>query len=915
MIGDMIAMVVAALMTVPGAGVSPNETVPVMAHNVTVVEAPVQEAEPEVQAAERGEMRGVWVTTVINLDWPSRPGLSNAEIKREIDYIVSHTASLGLNTIFLQVRPEGDAIYPSEIFPWSRYLTGEQGRAPADGFDPLQHWLDAAHAAGLELHAWLNPYRVTHSTSNITNVNSLYRTNPARLRPDLVFRHERRPALYWDPGFPENRQLIVDGVIELLQNYPALDGIHLDDYFYPSHFNDDASFAMHGWGNDRALWRRNNVNLLVQELHEAVRQYSPHARFGISPTGIWQNRGSSPLGSDTRGNEHYRAYFADSLAWVREGWVDYLIPQIYWHIGFDIACYEVLLNWWAAALYGSGVDLYIGHAAWREHEGQANFSGEMLRQLQMNEGREDIAGSVFFRWANLRGGVGDVLREWYGMRPQEPRPHMKAPTPPREPLLLSDALTVVMPSRNVSVNLNAAGHNIWGASIPDIPLLMNGELVEGRTPEGFFSLFAELEDGDNVFEFSQPGQPSVTRTISRVAPVPPPPRDSVPPAAAREYSRDEPFYATVSAETAWLFPNATETGGTNWMLERGMRDRVIASAADGNWLRLSNGGWIRAENVTTERPRRLTENVLSNGRFSRDGHIETVTWRVARGNVPAARAVLEEFNGIMSLKVYFGMQTDIPVTQVPPEGSIFGGLGAGETDEGIVYMIFIPMDGYRINGFDITGDDDTLTLTVMTPRPLYPNWRTPFYGFTFVIDPGHGGSDVGALGPMGAAFAEKHINLTNSFLLAERLENLGAEVHLFRETNDNDYTLRERVMHSRGIRPDMFISMHANSVAYTTDATNIRGFTVWYRNENSYRAARTMLDQLHYINPGTNRWKNPNQANFYVCRPTWAPSILLETSFMSNIDDFVWMITPDEQARLADETVVALMNYYLRGQR
>ena len=163
---------------------------------------------------------------------------------------------------------------------------------------------------------------------------------------------------------------------------------------------------------------------------------------------------------------------------------------------------------------------------------------------------------------------------------------------------------------------------------------------------------------------------------------------------------------------------------------------------------------------------------------------------------------------------------------------------------------------------------------------------------------------------MGTLMSEKHINLINSELLAERLRNLGAEVTLFRTTNENNYTLHQRVALSRALRPDMFISMHANSVAETTNATTIRGFTVWYRNYASYQAARTMLNVLHYVNPGTNRWSNPNQANFYVCRPTWTPSILLETSFMSNIEDFAWMIDPAAQARLADETVAALVSYF-----
>ena len=875
------------------------EVVPVMGQNFTVVEA---------EAPALREFRGVWVTTVINLDFPSQPGLSNAEIKREIDYIVEHTRSLGLNAIILQVRPAGDAIYPSNIFPWSKYVTGEQGLPPADGFDPLAHWVERAHANGLELHAWINPFRVTHSTSRILDVNLLHPTNPARMRPDLVIPHGN--ALYLDPGFPDSRQLIFDGVVELLNNY-ALDGIHLDDYFYPGRdFNDSASFALYGMGMDHTQWRVNNINSLIYGLQQTINEINPNVKLGISPTGIWANRGTHPLGSDTRGYQHYIELSADSRRWIQEGWIDYIIPQIYWHIGFEIAEYETLLRWWEDLVRGTDVALHIGHAAWREHEGQANFGGEMLRQLQMNESSDVVAGSVFFRWASLRGPVGETLRHWYAARPQELNRNV-----PREPVLLMDELFVAIPSRDATVR-NAAGHTIVGSSIPSLPLFMNGTPVTNRTPEGFFSVFASLQNGVNTFEFTQPGQPPAIRRITRNAAPPaaaadgtpaPPSTPEVPPAPpiSREYT--EPYYATVTSEVAWLYPGATITGGTNWMLERGMRDRIIASAQDGRWLRLSNGGWIDGSHVERDHPREFTENILRDGSFSRDGHIETVQWRITDGQPPAARAVFEDGH----LTVYFGMQTEPPHMRQArvPSNSIFESMISGVTDEGIPYITFTIRDNFRLNGYDIRVENNRLVLTIMTPRPLYPSWRTPFNGFTFVIDAGHGGSDYGALGPMGTRMAEKHINLTNSVKLAERLEVLGAEVILVRDS-DTEHTLIERVKVSRAARPDMFISMHANSVEETTDSTNIRGFTVWYRNEISHHLARTILDHMHAVNPGTNRWSNPNQANFHVCRPTWAPSILLETSFMPNIDDFAWMINPDYQGRLADETVLALIAYY-----
>ena len=905
MVNEIVSLVVSALISVPGAAVAPApiETIPVMAHNVAVVEETAQVSNPMETATrrpERGEFRGVWVTTVINLDFPSTPGLSNTEIKREIDYIIDHSRSIGLNAIILQVRPAGDAIYPSQLFPWSKYLTGEQGLAPADGFDPLAYWLERTHANGMELHAWINPYRVTHSTSRILDVNLLHPTNPARLRPDLVVPHGN--ALYLDPGFPDARQLIIDGIVELLTNYD-LDGIHFDDYFYPGRdFNDSASFALYGQGQDHRQWRINNVNSLIYGVRDAINESNPNVSFGISPTGIWANANSDPRGSATRGYQHYIELAADSLRWINEGWIDYIIPQIYWHIGFDIACYEVLLRWWENAVRGTDVELHIGHAAWREHESQNNFSGEILRQMQMNEASDVVQGSVFFRWRSLRGPVGDTLQAWYAARPQElTRPYTPAA---RQAVLLMEELDVVLPSGNTTVALNAAGHTIFGSSIPSLPLYMNGTLITNRTPEGFFAHYALLPEYENVFEFTQPGQPPVVRKITRSAPAPAAPGPVATPPPSHSYSRQEPHYATVTADVAWLLPNATLTGGSNWLLSEGMTDRIIESARGGEWLRLSNGGWIEAANVSRQQEANITENILSAGNAVRDENIETITWPVSGDRVPAARAVYEDG----TLTVFFGMQTEAPTVN---GSEIFESAVRGVTEDGIAYIKLTVAEGSRINGFDIRPDNGNLALTVMTPRSLSPSWRTPFDGFTFVIDPGHGGTDYGALGPMGRRMAEKHLNLINSVNLANRLEELGAEVHLVRDNNEVTLTLRERIIFSRDKMPDMFISMHANSVAETTDATNIRGFTIWYRNPSSHHLANLIMNNMYAVNPGTNRWVQPNQANFYVCRPTWAPHILLETSFMSNIDDFAWMINPVYQEMLAEETVAAILAYFL----
>jgi len=359
------------------------------------------------------DMRGLWVTTVINLDWPSRPGLTNAQMMAEADVILNRAQQIGMNAIFLQVRPAGDAIYPSNIFPWSKYLTGVQGQAPANNWDPLRYWIDGAHSRGMELHAWINPYRVTHAVSNIADVNRLAPNNPARINPRIARVHGRTLTL--DPGMPEARRLIVDGVVELLTNY-NIDGIHFDDYFYPGRdFNDAATFAAHGAGwNSIHDWRREQVNILVRETQQAVREIRPEVRFGISPFAIWQNRtANQPLGSNTRGFESFHEIYSDSRRWVQEGWVDYIIPQIYWRIGFEIAEFTTVLHWWRNVVDGTDVDLYIGLATWRDARDEPGWNTEIWRQLWYINRYPDVSGHVQFRAAYVMGRVGNHIRHFH----------------------------------------------------------------------------------------------------------------------------------------------------------------------------------------------------------------------------------------------------------------------------------------------------------------------------------------------------------------------------------------------------------------------------------------------------------------------------------------------------------------------
>lgn len=319
-------------------------------------------SEIEVRAADNTELRGIWVSTVANIDYPSTQTTDSNVLKSQLTQVLDNCKDMGFNAVFFQVRPCGDAFYKSSIFPWSKYLTGTQGLAPDDDFDPLEFAVTEAHNRGMQIHAWINPYRITN---NPADNQYLAKSNPAVLNPGLVMT-DSDGKMYYNPGDSGSIDLIVRGAAEIAENYDV-DGIHMDDYFYPSSdFNDDTTYSFHkDEYPNKADWRRANVDRLVETMNEKLHSIKPEIQFGISPRGIWANKSDMAEGSDTRGGGSYTAIYADSRKWVKEGWVDYIMPQIYWNIGYEIADYTTLCNWWSDVVRGTGVKLYIGEAAYR----------------------------------------------------------------------------------------------------------------------------------------------------------------------------------------------------------------------------------------------------------------------------------------------------------------------------------------------------------------------------------------------------------------------------------------------------------------------------------------------------------------------------------------------------------------------
>ena len=315
-------------------------------------------ASPVVQ---EDEMRAVYVASAYNLDFPSRAGLSKKELEKELDTIVAKAFSCGMNTIIFQVRPASDALYDSKIFPTSRYLAQSEGGAMA--LDALGYLINKAHAKGVEVHAWINPFRVRSASESDAVLSD---TNPAKKNPDLTFTVEG--AVYYNPAYKAVQDLIVDGVREILCGYDV-DGILFDDYFYPENMgNADASAyqAYQKAGGVLSLgdFRRENINALIKRVFRVVKEEGVGCVFGVSPRGIWRNVADDPSGSNTRGGAAYDAIFCDALAWVKGGYLDYLAPQIYWSFDHKSAPFAILADWWDSALSESGVKLCVSLAAY-----------------------------------------------------------------------------------------------------------------------------------------------------------------------------------------------------------------------------------------------------------------------------------------------------------------------------------------------------------------------------------------------------------------------------------------------------------------------------------------------------------------------------------------------------------------------
>jgi uncharacterized lipoprotein YddW (UPF0748 family) len=352
------------------------------------------------------EMRAVWIATVENIDWPSADTLPVDVQQKEMIELLDLAQAHNMNTIVFQIRPAADAFYQSSLEPWSQWLTGIQSQAPDPFYDPLDFAIKQCRLRGLDIHVWLNPYRAVRDTS----AHSVSPDHITKIHPEWFVTYGK--TVYFDPALPQTRDHVSAVVSDIVRRYD-IDAVHMDDYFYPYRiagmkFPDDSSFALfHGAYSIEQIddWRRHNVDLIIKQLHDSIRSIKPWVQFGISPFGVWRNVTKDPAGSATKaGQTNYDDLFADILKWQKEGWIDYVVPQLYWHIGMKVADYAVLAEWWNRNTYGC--PLYIGHALYRLDPKSSVISWrssmEIIKQIRLNRSLSNINGSMFFSAKYMR---------------------------------------------------------------------------------------------------------------------------------------------------------------------------------------------------------------------------------------------------------------------------------------------------------------------------------------------------------------------------------------------------------------------------------------------------------------------------------------------------------------------------------
>ncbi len=915
----------------------------------------------EIEAQPIDEVRACWVSSVGNLDFPSKMGLTPEELKMEIDAIIENCRNLGLNTIFFQVRPMGDALYRSALFPWSVYLTGTQGKAPEQGFDPLTYFVEKAHRAGLKLHAWINPYRIGAGEEVW---DKLAKNNPAILHPEYTV--TAADGVYYNPGHPQARSLILNGVAELVKNY-EIDGIHFDDYFYPYNmegFDDAVVYEQYGNGSTLENFRRESVNKLVEATFDLVKTYRKNAEFGISPFGIWANKSVNAAGSDTRGMSSYSAIYSDSKKWVEQGWVDYICPQIYWSFENEVAPYDVLVDWWDDLCKKCNVKLYVGIALYKvgtEEDGWE--SGSVIgRQLEYAAAKGSYAGHSFFRYGLLSQNVLsslEAIRSYYNGSVS-----IETEQAVIEPIELQSTNTFAVTSPQSGTVVEGSAVSVTGVAPPGETVMVNG-IDATVNSKGHFSAYVPLDVGANKIKAVAGNQSktiNVTRKQNKVSNLSVLDISSVYPLGDVHRSSGDligfEVYGPSSASVVLtngsvsikLFEDTKKPGfySNNWTVPSfPSADKLIL---DGFYFETTIDGVTAKEKVD------ITLNLYPLG--YRDSYCllqDAYIFDESRGGsqmdhdpLPkgaAVTAVAQEGNRVRLDSGYWVERSVLTAESVEKKdvANYDYAIVTLATENVINYSVFSSESGLQLNlslGLldQLQQNTDTSDLSIYLERSasesvvnitsrsgkriagyeIFPqrNCLTVYLRFhtsglagkKIMLDAGHGGEDAGALSPGGNLYpAESALNLSLMATLKNELESAGAEVLITRGSNDN-VTLEERVKKSFIEAPDLFVSLHHNSTMQTADYNKASGGMVLYSAPLSESLADSIAELLWN---GVGKTAQSKRQSLYVCRQTRCPAVLIEAGFICNPMEYELLCRQDIMQKIAKNIVNGIENYFV----
>ncbi len=932
------------------------------------------------------ELRGVYIATTLNINFPSKPGLSEGQLKKELNAIVETSRSTGFDTIYFQVRPSGDALYQSRVFPTSRYLVENEGDSIS--FDPLSYLISRAAEYDMDVVAWVNPYRITNFTSKTKEaaLACLAQTNPARIHPDWTVFYGGK--LYYNPALPEVQDLIVSGLEELCSGYDVK-GILFDDYFYPypvngETFDDADAFSKNGDGKSLGDWRRNNVNEMVKKSFDAIKSIDPELNFGISPFGIWKNASSDPMGSDTRGMEAYSSLYCDALAWIRGGYIDYIAPQIYWERGYSAADFATLTRWWSAQVDGTGVGLCISHAAYKVGE-FSEGADEIVQQILYARNYMGSFGNIQYGFADIQNntaGIRDALKELYN-------------DPYEEDVYVSGVQGVQFARPQNGLRTTTSAQFVSASSDPAYPVYSSFGKV-GRTKSGFFSILMPLQKGRNTLTLTQNGK-SYSLTLTRMDS---PGADKLPSFQIQSFTptrseqgvlalsgSDIPVTVTAPAgsmvtaslngNTVKLSPTIRPTGsgilkevyigslsapvveqGSDYVsygtvtftctkdgkkavatgpsvlvipenlpviarVERdysflkispyssfyedytpttvGMTDRVTGFF-DG-YYRLSFGGYVSRDDVTIEKGKALSDAALVGIRSEKGDKELSFVLSLGEGSPPLSAKINGEKISLTLYRTHLSMDGQ---PHLPENNRLFQSiqLSSDERSQTVTLSFsLISRDNYY--GFRYCYEQGGILLSFRLPQSLSPGDQ-PLAGKTVLVDAGHGGKDVGALGFLDG-INEEDLNFRVVLSLRDALESLGANVILSR-SDDTTVSLYERMDLLTQTSPDLAISIHHNSTAESYDANSTKGTLGLFWSPAGRSLIQSVQQSVCHALHSYDLGSEPQE--LAVCRNHRFPQALLEVSFICSPAEYQRALRQDYATTVANATVDGILDWY-----